>query len=232
MTQAAEPMAFDQTNAASYDQRFTKLLPMKDALHLLMRLILSELPANARILCVGAGTGAELIYLAQAFPGWSFTAVDPSAPMLNICRQRVAEQGIVARCTFHEGYIDTLPEMEYFDAATTILVSQFILPQNERRKFFSVIASRLLSGGLLINADLAIDTADATSNRLFEMWLRAWKHTGVADEQLENLKASLDRSVAVLPPETVKLLIGSSGFDTPTQFLQTFLIHAWYAQKA
>ncbi|WP_232288441.1 class I SAM-dependent methyltransferase [Anaeromyxobacter sp. K] len=61
---------------------------MRDALHLVTRLALGELPAQARILCVGAGTGAELLSLAAAFPGWRFTAVDPSEPMLRRCRAR------------------------------------------------------------------------------------------------------------------------------------------------
>jgi len=88
MNTAHAPVAFDKAHAAGYDQRFAKLAPMKEALHLLLRLLFSEFPAEARILCVGAGTGAELLYLAQAFPQWRFTAVDPSAPMLDICRQR------------------------------------------------------------------------------------------------------------------------------------------------
>jgi tRNA (cmo5U34)-methyltransferase len=105
------------------------------------------------------------------------------------------------------------------------------LQQNERQKFFNAIAGRLLPGGLLINADLALDGADAAANGLFEMWLRAWKYTGVSSDQLENMQAALARGAAVLPPESVKSLIGSSGFDTPVQFLQTLLIHGWYAKK-
>ena len=59
---------FDQKAASSYDQRWAKLAPIRDSLDLFIRAILSELPADARILCVGVGTGSELTTLAQAFP--------------------------------------------------------------------------------------------------------------------------------------------------------------------
>jgi hypothetical protein len=35
--------------------------PMRDALNFLIRTILSELPNDAQILCVGVGTGSEVI---------------------------------------------------------------------------------------------------------------------------------------------------------------------------
>jgi tRNA (cmo5U34)-methyltransferase len=232
MTKLAPAIAFNEEHAASYDQRFAKLAPMKDALHLLMRLIFAKLPNNARILCIGAGTGAELLYLAQAFPLWHFTALDPSAPMLNICRQHAEACGIASRCTFIEGYIDALPESESFDAATCILVSQFILQPVERRNFFSKIAEQLCRGGLLISADLAIDSPRESPDSLFEMWVRAWEYTGVSSLQLENLKSAFGRGVSVLPAQEIELLIGSSGFDTPVAFFQTLLIHAWYAKKS
>lgn len=86
--QLPEPaFAFGEAHAAAYDQRFAKLAPMRDALHLLIGAVLADLPADARILSVGAGTGHELIYLARKFPQWRFAVVEPSAPMLEICRQ-------------------------------------------------------------------------------------------------------------------------------------------------
>ncbi len=57
---------FDK-QASSYDQQWSKMA-IKDALHLLTGTVLSELPPKAKILCVGAGTGAEILYLAQKFP--------------------------------------------------------------------------------------------------------------------------------------------------------------------
>jgi tRNA (cmo5U34)-methyltransferase len=232
MSQSASSVFFNREHAASYNQRFSKLAPMKDALHLLIRLIFSELPTEARILCVGAGTGAEMIYLAEAFPQWQFTAVEPAAAMLDICRQRAEACGITARCTFHEGYIDSLPESETFDAAMAILVSQFILQAEQRQHFFRKIAAQLRPGGLLVSADLSADKSSATYRNFFEIWQRAWSHTGMSAEALENQRAAFDRDVAVLPPDDVAAIIQSSGFAAPMQFFQTLLIHGWYARRS
>src|SRR4051794_1322180 len=75
-----------------------------------------------------AGTGHELICLADRFPGWRFVAVEPSASMLDVCRRKAEERGIAARCELHEGYLESLPPGEAFDAAISLslLVSQFI----------------------------------------------------------------------------------------------------------
>ena len=51
-------------------------------MHFLIGLVLKELPTDARILCVGVGTGAEIFSLAEEYPEWTFVGVDPSADML------------------------------------------------------------------------------------------------------------------------------------------------------
>src|SRR5690606_33160166 len=162
---------------AVYDQRFAKLAAMRDALHLLTSAVLADLPAEARILCVGAGTGHELIYLARKFPEWRFTAVEPSATMLEVCRRKAEECGITPRCVFHEGYLDSLPPAEPFEAATALLVSQFILSPIARAGFFRTIAARLRPGAFLVTADLASDPASATYQSLLNVWLRLMRET-------------------------------------------------------
>jgi tRNA (cmo5U34)-methyltransferase len=97
MTNQKPAIVFGREMAASYDKMNAIFAPLRDPLNFLIRLILAELPIDARILCVGVGTGSELIDLAQAFPQWQFTAVEPSAPMLDICRQRVEQIGITSR---------------------------------------------------------------------------------------------------------------------------------------
>ncbi|MBD2033534.1 hypothetical protein H6F86_05690 [Phormidium sp. FACHB-592] len=43
---------FGKEQASSYEQQWAKSAPIRDALHLLLRIRLSELPKDALVLCV------------------------------------------------------------------------------------------------------------------------------------------------------------------------------------
>ena len=224
-------IVFDKERASTYDERAAKLAPLRDTLHLLTRVILSELPANAQILCVGVGTGLELIYLAKEFPQWQFTAVEPASAMLDLCRQKAEVDGVASRCTWHEGYLDSLPASVPFDAATCLLVSHFLMQPEERRKFFSQIASRLRPQGYLVSADLASDMSTSDYQSLRQIWTRMLKYAEYPDEEVEKFLASHGQNVAVLSPDEVSSIIASSGFDLPVLFFPPLFIHAWYARR-
>jgi tRNA (cmo5U34)-methyltransferase len=221
---------FDQ-QASGYDKQWARMAPIRDGLHLLLESVFADLPADARILCVGVGTGAELAYLAQKFPGWRFTAVDPSGPMLDVCRQRAETEGYLSRCYFHEGYLDSLPTEELHDGATCFLVSQFILAQEARTAFFRGIANRLRPGGVLASSDLASDIESDAYDALLPVWLNVMT-PGVQPERLERTRAAYAKDVAVRPPELVASIIESAGFEPPVQFFQAGLIHAWFSKRA
>ncbi len=202
---------------------------MRDVLHLLTRAILAELPANARVLCVGVGTGLELLYLANEFPLWQFTAVEPAPAMLAVCRQRAEENGFASRCTFHEGYLETLPASEAFDAATCFLVSHFILNPSERSNFFHQIAERLRPDAYLVSSDLTSDVATENYKSLLEVWIRTLQASDWPNA--ERLREIYGRDVALLSTQEVEAIITSGGFESPVLFLQTALIHAWYSKR-
>lgn len=226
------PTAFDAKHAASYDKNVEKLAPIKDALHILTRSVLLELPSDARVLCVGAGTGAELLYLAEAFPGWQLTAVDTAAPMLDVCRQRVEAAGCGARCHFHHGEVASLEGATKFHAATSILVSQFLTDPLLRLGFFRDIHARLEPGGLLVSADLSSDLSDPKSASLLTVWRRTLDYSGLPPERVQGSIEAYGRGVAVIEPAGVAKLLVEAGFAEPTLFFQAALIHAWYASRA
>ncbi len=221
--------------AASYDEKWSRLSAINGALHLLTGAVLADLPATARLLCVGAGTGAEILYLAQKFPGWHFTAVEPSTAMLEVCRRRAEEAGIASRCVFHAGYLDSLPPQEPFAAATAFLVSQFILEREVRAQFFQGIAARLQPHGMLISADLAGDLSAAVDGQgLLDLWFRVMSGSGaLPDPQaVRHMREAYTRDVGVLPPHDVRDIITLGGFESPLQFFQAGMIHAWHARRS
>jgi tRNA (cmo5U34)-methyltransferase len=222
---------FDQ-QAASYDQQWAKLAPIRDAQNLLMASIFSSLPNTARLLCVGAGTGAELIYLAEKFPHWHFTAVEPSGPMLEVCRRRAEAHGFANRCSFHEGYLDSLPPTDAFDAATCLLVSQFLVERPARIQFFQTIAQRLRPDGILVSSDLSYDLQSDKYPSLSEAWLKVMAGAEVPAEAIKRMRSAYGRDVALLPAAEVEAILAAAGFDSPVQFFQAGLIGAWYSKRS
>ena len=216
---------FDK-QAGNYDAQWAKTAPIRDCLYLLLESLLSDLPSDAKILCIGLGTGAELAHLARKNPEWRFTAVEPSGPMLDVCRQRAEKEGFASRCIFHQGYLETLPTIELHDAATCFLVSQFILEHHERSRFFREIATKLKPGGLLASSDLASDVESLEYEVLLHAWLRMMSAADISPEAVERMRKAYANDVAVLPPKKVASVIESGGFELPVQFFQAGLIHA------
>jgi tRNA (cmo5U34)-methyltransferase len=217
--------AFDATHAEAYDRNLERLLPIKDTLHLLIRWQFSGLPDAARILVAGAGTGAEARFLAPLFPRWRFTLVDPSEAMLAVGRRHAVAEGFVDRCEFHVGLVSSLAA-DSFDAATSVLVSQFLTDAADRRAYFAEIARRLKPGGLLFNADLCADTGDPSFGSVMDLWLTL---AGMPDERRDSFRAAFGSGLAAHGPAEVEAMIAGAGFSAPAQCFQATLIRGWVA---
>jgi tRNA (cmo5U34)-methyltransferase len=221
---------FDQ-QAAGYDMQWARMAPIRESLHFLLETVFADLPEDARLLCVGAGTGAEIAHLARRFPRWRFLALDPAPGMIEACRARAERDGFADRCEFHAGLLDTLPDAAVFDGATCFLVSQFLLDTAERTAFFAAIARRLRPGGMLAWADLAWDTTAPDYAAMLRLWMRTMSGAGLDDEALARIRENYARDVAILPLDKVAALAAAAGFDAPLRFHQAGMIHAWCARR-
>lgn len=222
---------FDQ-QAANYDAQWAKTAPIGNCLHFLLDSVFAELPSEATLLCVGVGTGTELAHLARLNPGWRFVAVEPSGAMLEVCRQKAEREGFAARCTFHEGYLESLSTSNLHDAATCFLVSQFILNEDERCRFFGEIAKRLKPGGLLASSDLASDVESPEYDVLLHAWMNMMSASDVSPGAMARMRQAYANDVGVLPPARVASIIAAGGFELPVPFFQAGLIHAWLSRRA
>jgi tRNA (cmo5U34)-methyltransferase len=161
--------------------------------------VLSDLRDDARLLCVGVGTGPELIEIAERFPGWRFVAVEPSAPMLDVCRRKATERGIADRCEFHE-VTSSRSHREERSTRPRRSSCPSSFSTGTRTGFFRGIADRLRPGGYPVNADLSSDASPAAYESLLDAWCRAMQAGDLTREAMERMRSAYDRDVALLPP--------------------------------
>jgi tRNA (cmo5U34)-methyltransferase len=221
---------FTEELAKKYDKRNGRLAPITDALHFLTRLILEDRPEKSRVLCVGVGTGADILALAEAFPGWSFVGVEPSLSMLNVCRERMASADVLERCEFVHGFVNDVPSEPEFDVATALLVGHFV-KREHRSSFYRGIVDRLRDGGCFVNAEISYDLDSATFPSMVRNWQSIQRLMGGTDESLRAVPQQLRETLAVLAPDEVEEIIGESGVVAPVRFFQAFMIAGWYALK-
>ena len=221
---------FDEARAQVYDDQFTALRALKDCAHLLIAAHFASLPETARILVAGAGTGAELRYLAPRFPGWRFTLVDPSAPMLAVARRHAEAEGFADRCQFHSDFVSGTP-LEAHDAATSLLVSHFLTETPARQAYFADIAVRLKPGGKLFTVDLCTDDNAPTFAGVMDLWLELLALAGQTPDSRANYLASYGRDFAAHGPEAVAKMIEAAGFTPPAPIFQAALIRGWTAAR-
>lgn len=231
MSSSNPSQAFGPEHAEIYDKWYERLHAIRDSLLLMAHAHFAALPAEARILVAGAGTGAEVRHFARIQPGWRFTLVDPAPAMLAVARRHAHAEGFAARCTFHDGYVSSLDDRA-FDAATSIMVSHFLTDAAERQAFFADIAARLVPGGLLFTADLCADMQAPSFEPLLSLWLRTLAYgTGMTEERQLAYRGMFGRDFAAQGPAQLEALIEAAGFAAPTPCSQIALARAWVTRR-
>jgi tRNA (cmo5U34)-methyltransferase len=224
--------SFDKQTAKKYDQNSTLMAPIFENLYYLIKAVLNDLATSSKILCVGAGTGSEIVELAKAFPGFTFVGVDPSDSMLEVCRSRLNELKLLDRCKLVHGYLQDIPETDEFDAALCLLVAHHTSKDgSDRQKIFSGVSRRLKPNGYFISAEVSVDTNSNTFQDIMKKWQSLARRNGSPEEKVQHLPQMMMEHLSILSPSEIESLFMANGFGAPVQFFQSLLIRAWYAQK-
>lgn len=226
---------FDPARAAEYEQQSRIALAGYDACHDLAACMLAArigTGSAANILVVGAGGPAQEITRAGHLePGWRFTAVDPSAPMLEIARGRIAEAGMSERTEVILGRVEDLPDEPVFDAATLIGVLHHLPEDAAKRNILRAISSRLKPGAPLILA--GNHRAYASEPLMLKAWGERWRMQGAAAGEISAKLGKILQGAD--PPHSeaaVFALLDESGFESPKRFFSSLFWGAWIAFKA
>lgn len=221
---------FGKDRAKSYDKNNAHLVPIFENLHYLIKILLSEIAPNSKILCIGVGTGNELIELAEAFPKFTFVAVDPSISMLEVCQEKLQSLNLLDRCKLIHGYIEDVPETHEFGAAICLLVLHHTSLE-DRAKIISGVFKRLTASGYFICAEISFDFSSSTFEDIIEKWKSMIRKSGSPEDKVQSLPRMMKEHLFIQAPAEVESMLVTSGFSVCIQFFQALLIRAWYARK-
>lgn len=215
----------DPATVSSYADATPQRVPGFADLHRMALILLSEKASDAaHILVLGAGGGLELKTFAEARPYWSFTGVDPSAPMLDLARQILGPLG--SQVQWVPGYVDDAP-LGPFDGATCLLTLHF-LPRPERLRVLQALHQRLKPGARLIVAHHSTPQDDEP-----ERWLtRSAAFASGAQVDFARAGASavvMAEQLPLLSTGEEEALLAEAGFFDVALFYAGFSFRGWVA---
>ncbi|AYO84290.1 class I SAM-dependent methyltransferase [Methylobacterium brachiatum] len=215
--------AFSDPDAvARYADNPPRMVPgYADMQRMAMLLLAERVPANAKVLVLGAGGGLELKVFTESQPEWSFDGVDPSAAMLELARQTLGN--LADRTRLHEGLIDNAPEGP-FDGAVCILTLHFI-ERAERARTLQEVRRRLRPGAPFIVAHFSIPQDER------DLWLSRYAAfataSGIDRVQAESAKTGIADHLPILSPEEDEALLREAGFTGVSLFYAGFTFRGW-----
>ncbi len=211
-----------------YDDHIRKLIPGYEMIHLQVHALLKTyVPQRAKILVVGCGTGYELKYLAEQFPEWSFTAIDPAPNMIEKSQQYIEKSGLSNQIQFVGGDTSVLSSSrEFFDVALAILVSHFV-PISQKGQFFKDIENSLSKTGLCLSYEL---TQISNPQQLETLKILALK-TGLSEKQAEIMANRIDQDFALITADEMKHLYRQAGFASVDTFAQVLNYYGFIGFK-
>ena len=196
-----------------YDDMAHKIIPAYHAIYeLAQHLLRDRLNKEARILVAGTGTGKEIIDCSQNNPQWSFTGFDPAEPMLSIARKKVNAASLENKISLVLGLIDDVTENN-FDAATSILVMQFLPDDGTKLNFLNGISEKLIPGALIVLVDLEGEMGSNESDRVRKEFIIR------------------EKEVHFIPQERIESLLEEVGFFKIHKFFKAYLFGGYVAIK-
>lgn len=221
---------FDSDTSVRYDGFVKKLIPDYERLHELVVAQLGlALDDGARVLVVGAGTGAEILTLADFDDSWTFTAVEPSAAMVDVARTRIDEAGLTDRVTFHVGTLDTLEDSGPFDAATAILVMHF-MPPDVKAAVFKDVGARLKTSAPYVMVHPIGAPGEDEQALAMHAWHDHMEQT--MPEKADEVYANVQETLHFITEDDQAVMLADAGFSTATRFHTRMVFGAWVAAKA
>ncbi len=222
---------FNNERSNTYDELIAKVIPGYNESHELARYLLEDsLQSSSKVLVAGCGTGREIIDYSVNNLDWQVIGFDPSEKMLSMAREKLKDNSCEERARLVTGEIDDVHETD-FDAATAILVLQFLPNMEEIQRFLNNVSSKLKSGSPFIVLYMG-GTKDIHDYAvLHSAWKTQQFKTRNDDQAVNDEFRQRDKETGVISQEQIELYLGKAGFSNPVKFFQAYLLTGQIAFK-
>jgi len=223
---------FGDKHSTIYDEKIRKVIRGYEEMHDLSYYLLKDnLGPKASILVSGIGTGHEAITYATKQDEWHITGVDPTPEMIQSTKKRIKQLNLENRIETIEGTVEKIKKTN-FDAATSILVMQFLKDNGDKEQYLKNISKKLKSGAKII----IIDLEGNKNSREFKMLLSAWKcHQFSSREDKEQIIKDfnhVESDLQFVPEDRIKELLKLAGFKNICKFYKSYLFGGYIAEMA
>lgn len=186
-------------------------------------LLAERVPADGRVLVLGAGGGMELRALADAQPGWQFDGIDPSADMLALAAHTVGPHA--DRVRLHHGSIDDAPDGP-FDGATCLLVFHFI-ERGERQHILRKLRRRLKPGAPLVLMHISFPQTEPERSQWIARHAAYGASPGTDPDHLAAAREAIGARLSILSPDEDEAMVVEAGFGHVSLFFVGLSFRGW-----
>lgn len=200
---------------AEYDRTIRTFIPQYDRmLATIVHWLVANVPADAYVVELGAGTGALSAAILDALPEVRVQLVDVDPSML--------EAG-AARCAAYEGRFDLRrgrfqDELPPCDAVVATLSLHHVEDSGEKRDMYRAIHTALEPGGLVVVGDLLVYPDGPERRQMLRDWYAHMAEHGITEREADEHFAQWAEEDWYVSLVDELQLIGAGGFTRPDCF--------------
>jgi tRNA (cmo5U34)-methyltransferase len=228
MTTRSEPehrvSAHLGVDAAAYDAAIRRFIPgyeemIAEVVSILEGSLDASLGEAARVVDLGAGTGALAGAILDQIPRARVVLVDIDPHMLAVAAARVAAHGDRAelRCATFDDALGSFGGAGV-GAVVASLALHHVPELDRKRALYARIHDALAPGGVFLSADATVHEAGAEHARVFREWAAGMARAGIAAAEAETLFAQWAGEDRYYPLAVELDLLAAAGFARPDCF--------------
>ena len=222
---------FDGDYGRHYRQSSQNSIPGHDVLHEIAIAAINTTSAHAsHVLVVGPGPGDELIPLLDSCPEAEVTVIEPSAQMLELCADSVADHAGAKRCRFQQNSLaDALLtglQPNGFDLVVCHNVIHLVAPA-EQAVMLQQLRDLTARGGHLLVSSYSEAEDSETVTTILNVARQRLISRGVSLDRIDQLLASRNSVVFSLDARRLSEVISQQGWSKPVQLYQGLFARLW-----